>query len=65
MNLKKIITAAVGGLIAAVAVDYNAWKQNPDYKFDFALAAKRWGMGAVAGFIVGIGSELGVPVPLA
>jgi hypothetical protein len=65
MNFKKIATAAMGGLIAAVAVDYHAFKQNPDFKFDFTLAFKRWVMGAVAGAIAGVGSELGVPIPLA
>lgn len=50
---------AWAGLIAAVRVDYmayKAWKadQGP-FQFDFTVAAKRWAWGAVFGAAGGLG----------
>lgn len=48
MNWKMIVAGALGGFLAAVAVDIHAWsKTEGDY--DWGLAVKRWVAGAVAG----------------
>lgn len=50
MNYKLIIAGALGGLLAAIAVDVNAWaKSDPALPFDWGLAVKRWVAGAMSG----------------
>ncbi|ARU40194.1 hypothetical protein CCB80_03190 [Armatimonadetes bacterium Uphvl-Ar1] len=48
MSWKTIIAGAVGGFLAALAVDVNAWSKSND-PFDWGLAVKRWVAGAIAG----------------
>lgn len=54
MNLKMILAGALGGFLAAVAVDINAWSKSDD-PFDWGLALKRWVAGAVSGATAGFG----------
>lgn len=54
MNLKMILAGALGGFLAAVAVDINAWSKSDDF-FDWGLALKRWIAGAVSGATAGFG----------
>lgn len=54
MNLKMILAGALGGFLAAVAVDINAWSKSDD-PFDWGLALKRWIAGAVSGATAGFG----------
>lgn len=54
MNWKTILASAVGGFLAALTVDINAWSKS-DGPFDWGLAFKRWVAGATAGAIAGAG----------
>lgn len=54
MNYKLIITAMVGGFIAALAVDISAWARSNGEKFDWGLAFKRWVAGAISGLSAGL-----------
>jgi hypothetical protein len=49
MNYKLIVAGALGGLLAAIAVDVNAWAKSDDKPFDWGLAVKRWIAGAMSG----------------
>lgn len=55
MNYKTIIAGAVGGFLAALSVDVNAWAKT-DKPFDWGLAFKRWVAGAIAGAAAGAGA---------
>lgn len=57
MNMKTIIAGALGGFLAAVAVDVNAWAKS-DKPFDWGLAFKRWVAGAIAGASGGVGAGM-------
>lgn len=52
--MRSIIAAAVGGFLAAMVVDINAWSRS-DGQFDWGLAAKRWVAGAITGALSGLG----------
>jgi len=52
-RLKAMIAGAVGGFLAAVVVDVNAWSKSKD-PFDWGLALKRWLAGLLAGAIGGL-----------
>ena len=60
MDTNKILSGAVAGLIAAVAIDLHAW-QADGYDFSFAktfnwkLAATRWVTGLISGALAGAG----------
>lgn len=61
MNLQAIMAGAASGLLAAIAVDLDAWKkwqkEHPaePFAFDFKLAVKRWLFGAASGAAAAIG----------
>lgn len=57
MNWKTILAGALGGFIAALAVDLNAWSKSEE-PFDWGLAFRRWLAGAVAGISAGSGMAL-------
>lgn len=54
MNIKLIIAGALGGFLAAVAVDINAWAKTNE-PFDWGLAARRWIAGAISGAAGAVG----------
>lgn len=55
MNWKSIVAGAVGGFLAALVVDINAWSKT-DKPFDWGVAFKRWVAGAVTGATGGFGA---------
>jgi len=61
INLKAIVAGAVGGFVAALVVDVNAWSKSGG-EFDWGLALKRWIAGAVSGAFsgTGVGAAMGV-----
>jgi hypothetical protein len=58
MNTKAMIAGAVSGLVAAILVDVDAWRQGQG-GFNFAKALPRWIGGAVSGAIAGLGLSTG------
>ena len=64
MDVNKIISGALAGLVSAVAVDLDAFKKwqsvREFQKFNWKLAAFRWLKGALAGALAaaGIGVQL-------
>ena len=59
MDVNKIISGALAGLVSAVAVDLDAFKKWQSVKefqtFNWKLAALRWLKGAVLGALAGAG----------
>lgn len=64
MDWQKVLAGAASGLIAAVAVDLDAWKKwqrehpNEPFGFDFKVAVKRWLYGAASGAAAAIGWDI-------
>jgi hypothetical protein len=56
--LAKALAGAASGLLAAVAVDFHAWRQFPDEPYAWDLALPRWVAGAVLGAIAAFGIEV-------
>lgn len=55
----QILANALSGFLAAVLVDVNAWKADPNgASFDFRVAIPRWLMGALSGLTVGYGTQV-------
>lgn len=57
IDIRTLVAGAVGGFLAAVAVDVNAWARSGG-EFDWGLAFKRWVAGAVSGAFGGTGAGL-------
>jgi hypothetical protein len=59
MNWEKTILSVVAGLVAAMTIDYQAfrsWKSFDEARsYDWGLALWRWFQGAVAGLVAGLG----------
>ena len=54
--IRKVISGALSGLLAAAITDIDAWKQTG--KFDWALASRRWIAGAAFGVSGALGLDL-------
>lgn len=55
LNWTAILIGALGGFVAAVKIDYDAFKAHPNVTFDWKLALGRWVMGAVLGATAAMG----------
>jgi hypothetical protein len=59
MVIKRFLACALGGFLAAVAVDIDAWRRSAAEGvvpvFDWKLAVQRWLNGALAGALAGLG----------
>lgn len=58
--VKKALAGAVSGFLASFLVDLNAWSHStpdgmPNAPFNWNLAIKRWGGGAIAGAAAAFG----------
>lgn len=62
-NITAIIIGALGGLAAAITVDYEAWKSHPNTSFNWMLAIRRWLTGAVLGAAAAVGFTNVSPAP--
>lgn len=60
MNWKAILIGAIGGLLTAIRVDFDAWKRNGGAGFNWSLALSRWIQGGMIGAFSG--GVVAVPV---
>lgn len=56
--IKKVAVSALAGFISALMIDLDKWKHaDANAKFDWALALKRWLMGALGGVLTALGLQ--------